>query len=141
MQPKLFDVQEAQKKKKDNENLYVVSVFFNPQQSKARDSHLTEFIPYIKYSGAELFLVEIVFGNADFKFTKPHDPMSLRLRTETELWHKERGLNLGIQKLIEHIPDCKYIATIDADIVHSNSRWVKDTVNALQRFCVVQTFS
>jgi hypothetical protein len=124
-----------------NEKLYVNAVFFNPRQAKSRDKYAAEFIEYIKSCGAELFLTEIAFASRPFKFTSPDNPMHLQLRTFVEMWHKERGLNLGFQKLIQVVPDCKYIANIDMDVTFSNSNWVTDTVHALHHYCVVQPFS
>ena len=127
--------------KNTNKTLYAVAVYFNPLQWKSRKRLFEEFIPYMEFSGCKVFTVEIAFADKAFEVTEANNPWHLQLRTNEELWHKERGLNLGIAELIRLVPDCEYIATIDADVRFSNPLWVEQTINALQHFCVVQPFS
>jgi hypothetical protein len=49
-------------------------------------------------------------------------------------------LNIGIQDVVRRHPDAQYIAVLDADIRFRNPCWAVDTVHALQRFEVVQTW-
>jgi len=49
-------------------------------------------------------------------------------------------LNIGIQDVVRRYPDAQYIALLDADIRFRNPHWAMDTVQALQRFEVVQAW-
>jgi hypothetical protein len=124
-----------------NENLYVVTVIFNPMQFKSRIKLYNEFAPYIEWSGAKLFTVEVALEGHPFEVTSPTNPNHMQLRTKDVLWHKERGLNLGIAKVIEQYPDAQNIAWIDADVRFSDPHWVRNTVLALRHYNVIQPFS
>ena len=54
------------------------------------------------------------------------------------MWHKENLINIGISSLPD---DYKYVAWIDADITFINPDWVKDTIDALRKYKIVQMFS
>jgi hypothetical protein len=118
--------------------LYVVTPVFNPWRYKSRIKLYREFEKYVKDSGAKLITIELAFGARDFVVTEPDDPFDIQLTTNTELWHKERMINLGIQRLP---PDWKYVAWIDADVVFSRPDWAHETVQLLQHFPVIQMFS
>lgn len=124
-----------------NRTLYVVCVIFNPRAFKSRYRLYRQFAPYVAYSGAQLLTVEIAYRGRDFVVTSPDNPWHLQLCTEDDLWHKERGLNLGFQHLLRLAPDARYLAWIDADVNFSNPHWVRDTVMALDQYHVVQPYS
>lgn len=124
-----------------NKNLYVVSVLFNPLQWKSRTKLYNEFKEYMRTCGVQLLTVEIAFGNQPYHVTDPANSWDLQLRTHTELWHKEKGINLGIQKLLQLIPDAENVAWIDGDVRFSNPNWVKDTIEELNHYDVLQLFS
>ena len=118
--------------------LYVVTAVFNPQRYQSRIKLYRNFEKYVNDSGAKLITVELAFGHREFVMTEPNDPMDVQLRTHTELWHKERMINLGIQRLPH---DWKYVAWIDADIVFARPDWVEETVQLLQHYPILQMFS
>ena len=61
----------------------------------------------------------------------------VRVRSNSELWHKENLINLGVS----YLPDnWNYMAWVDADIIFSNSSWAEDTIAALQHYHIVQMF-
>jgi len=121
--------------------LYVVTCIFNPRGFKSRYTLYRDFAPYIEYCGAKLLTVEVAFDGRPFEVTTPGNPWNLQLRTNHELWHKERALNLGIQHLLKLDPNAKYVAWIDADVTFTNPHWVEDTIKALHHYCVIQLFS
>lgn len=123
------------------ETLYVVTVIFNPLQFRSRIKLFNEFKPYIEWSGAKLLTVEVALNNHEFECTTSINPWDLQLRTTDVLWHKERGINLGIQQLLKNDPNAKYIAWIDADVKFSDPHWVNNTILALQHYNVIQLFS
>lgn len=121
-----------------DKTLYVVTALFNPWRYRSRISLYRDFEKYVNRSGAKLVTVETAFGDRDYIGTEEYDPTDVRLRTNAELWHKERMLNIGIQRLPH---DWKYVAWIDADVTFSRPDWVEETVQLLQHYQVIQMFS
>lgn len=96
-----------------------------------------QFAEYMKRSGVRLVTVEVAFGERPFEITGPD---VINLRTNAEIWHKERALNIGIKYALDTDPGCPYIAWIDADVHFSRELWAEETVHALQHYQVVQMF-
>jgi glycosyltransferase involved in cell wall biosynthesis len=92
----------------------------------------------VENAGAVLITVEAAFGNRPHAITEANNPHHLQLRTNTEIWHKENLINLGIERLPQ---DWEYVAWIDADIQFADPNWVNETLNQLQHYDVVQMFS
>jgi hypothetical protein len=124
-----------------DERLYVVTAIFNPRQFNSRKKLYDDFKRYVEYSGAKLITVEVAFAGRAFEVTEPGNPDHLQLRTDCELWHKERALNLGIQHMLRAYPDAKKVAWIDADVKFTNPYWVTDILHALDHFDIVQPFT
>ena len=103
-----------------------------------------EFRRKLARAGIKLWTTELAFGTRPFAVTQPRDNHDQQLRTSTELWHKERALQLMMWHLTETHPDWKYIAWIDADVEFPNwegeNAWFAETVRALHHFKVVQLF-
>lgn len=136
----IFEMQEVRESERD-QNLYIVSVIFNPHGFKSRINLYWEFEDYIEKCGLKLMTVEIAFKERPFEVTSSKNPWNLQLRTDDVLWHKERGLNLGMQKVIQLVPDCQYFGFIDADVRFGNPYWFSEAVKALHHYCVIQLFS
>lgn len=93
-------------------------------------------------SGVNLLTVEIAIGDRPFELSEPSDlgatdSTFLQLRTKDEIWHKERALNLGIERLP---PDWKYVAVLDADIEFIRKDWVEEIIHELQIYPIIQVF-
>lgn len=125
-----------------HKTLDVLLTLNNYKGYRSRYTLFDEFVKHISSFSNEntrlrLHVVEIALGDK-LHYLNPNDPAFhtvLLLRTECQLWHKENSLNLLAQRLPA---DCEYIAWIDADVTFLNSNWVSDTLNALQRFDIVQ---
>jgi hypothetical protein len=88
--------------------LYVVTCVFNPHRYRTRLELYKRFEKYIADSPhTKLLTVELAFDDRPFAVTSPDNPWHLQLRTKTELWHKERLINLGIERLPA---DWRYVA-------------------------------
>lgn len=122
------------------EKLYVVTSVFDPRRFHSRYKLYKNFAKHIEDGGAQLLTVEVALGNRPFEVTEAGNPWHLQLRTKADLWHKERAMNLGIQKLIHMVPDAKFIAWIDADITFARSDWAQETIQQLEHHPVVQMF-
>lgn len=116
----------------------VVTPIFNPWRYRSRVDLYRQFGDYVHKCGGQLMTVELAFGERPFIVTTKEDKWNIQLRTNDELWHKERLLNIGIERLPDN---CKYVAWVDADIRFARPDWVHETVQLLQHYPVIQMFS
>lgn len=124
-----------------NTNLYVITPIFNPFGFQSRYRLYHNFAKHMAQSGAKLFTIELAFGDKPFLVTGPDDPMNMQLRTNEVLWHKERLINLALQRLLHLVPDARFIGWIDADVTFVNPDWVAQSVHKLTHLEVIQPFS
>lgn len=122
------------------EDFVVVTCVFNPRGFASRYQLYRDFAARCAAAGARLLTVEVALGDRPHEVTERYQDWHVQLRTAWELWHKERALNLGIQRAVQLVPDCRYIAWIDADITFVRPDWVAATAEALQHHAVVQMF-
>jgi hypothetical protein len=118
------------------EKLWVIAVVSNPQRYCSRYKLFNEFKNRTLRAGANLFIVETALGDRPFEVTTGAEN-ELQLRTTHELWHKERMINLGVERLPR---DWQYVAWVDADVTFAREDWVEETVHQLQHYDVVQMF-
>jgi hypothetical protein len=119
--------------------LYVITCISNPHQYKSRYRLFNQFKQYISQSeDVVLYTVELALGDQPFVVTDACNPTDIQIRGQQVFWHKENLLNIGIKSLPD---DAKYVAWVDADVIFVNPNWVRDTIDALQEYCVVQMFS
>jgi hypothetical protein len=112
------------------ENLHVIIVISNPCNFKRRYELATQFINRMKVQPhVILYVVELVYGDQEFKLTSAAEPTHLQLRGSIPLWHKENMINLGVKKLLP--ASWKAFAWIDADIEFDNIHWAEDTLKIL----------
>jgi hypothetical protein len=116
--------------------LHVISVISNPVGYASRYKLYNEYAKHMAHFNINLITVELAFGDRPFEITTQH-PNNVQLRTWDEIWHKENMINIGISRLP---PDWEYVAWVDADIHFTNSKWVEQTISALQHHMVVQLF-
>jgi hypothetical protein len=117
--------------------LHVVCCISNPVRYNSRYALYKRFNAEMKAAGANLLTVEAAFGDRVHEITPPEYGKHLQLRTNTELWHKENALNLGIATLPGN---ADYIAWVDADVSFLNPNWITETIEALQHYPIVQMF-
>ncbi len=123
--------------KRVESKLHVIAVVFNPLRFLSRYNLFREFEQHALATGANLWVVETAFGNRPFEVARD-EPQHIRLRTEHELWHKERMINAAVTRLPL---DWEYVAWVDADITFINPDWVHETIQQLQHYQVVQMFT
>lgn len=114
------------------ENFYVIAVLSNPQRFKRRTQLFNEFCQRMKNYGVNLVTVETAYGERPFE-----TDATIKLRTNSMLWHKENMINIAISKLPS---DWKYVAWIDSDVDFVRPDWAEETVHMLQQYPVVQMF-
>lgn len=121
----------------DVEDFYVVSVMTNPERFKTRPKLFKEFMARMDKWGVKLIVVEGAFGNRNFEVTEPNNPRHIQLRLESEIWHKENLINIGISRLP---PNWKYVAWIDGDTNFVHPNWREEAVHELQHHPIIQMF-
>lgn len=121
---------------------WVVTAIFNPHRYASRLRLYWDFAAHMAESGATLFTVEAAFGDHPHDVTDSTNSHHLQLRTNQVLWHKERMLNLGIQRIraIEG-SSVKTVAWIDADVTFSNPNWVAESRHQLMHHPFIQPFA
>lgn len=123
----------------DDHKLHVAVPYINPLRSRNRERLMLEFIARMEREpDVVLYVGEIAFGDRDFRVTNPCNPRHFRFRTNSELWHKERLINLIIQRFAL---DWRYGAYWDGDFSMSRFDWARETIHQLQHFPWVQPFS
>lgn len=124
-----------------NTNLYVVTVIFNPFKFRSRYRLYEAFRKHMLESGVVLFTVEAAFGDEPFLVTTPDNPLNLQVRTDQILWHKERLANLGIARLLHHVPNARFLGLFDSDITFAHPEWADLVRHKLAHLKVVQPFA
>ena len=118
--------------------LHVVAVLSNPMGWESRIRLYRGFAEHMLDSGVRLTTVECAYGNRPFCLAGDKHINHVAVRAKTVLWVKENLINIGIARLPQ---DWQYVAWIDADIFFRKSSWATATVDALQRYDVVQPWS
>lgn len=120
--------------------LHVITTISNVQNFKRRYELMEQFIKRMEQcDNVILYIVELAYGNQEFKITSAQNSNHLQLRTKHALWHKENMINVGIHKLLPE--DWKAVAWIDGDVEFENVNWANDTLKILTKFDLVQIFT
>ena len=115
-------------------SLYVIAVVSNPARFSRRYQLFNEFCERLsKEENLIVFSVELQQGSRPFQTNA-----NLKLRTNDELWFKENLINIAASHLPE---DWEYMAWIDTDLEFQNKNWVRETIEQLQTYKIVQLFS
>lgn len=115
--------------------LWVITTYFNPCRYQTRRTNFDIFAASLRDAGINLLVVECAFGTDDFELPLSLD--TVRVRSRSLLWQKERLLNLAASWLP---PSCKYVAWLDCDILFMNPLWAVNTAELLNTHAVVQLF-
>jgi hypothetical protein len=117
--------------------LWGVSTFFDFAGSAASLANLARFSRGVRQQGLRLLIVELAFGDADFRVPESYCDRLVRRHCADVMWQKERLINCGIAQLP---PDCDKVVWLDADIAFDNPDWVAETTDMLDQQAVVQPF-
>ncbi len=120
-------------------DLAAIVCYFNPQKYKSRKLNFEKFYQNFQrhYSRVPLLVVELEVAGGGFELEGL--ARTIRLSARDVLWHKERLLNIGIEKLIQE--GFKNIAWLDGDILFSDPYWPERLVVELESKSVCQLFS
>jgi len=119
------------------DDFYVVAVLSNPERYKTRVRLFQEFLSRMRCAGVKVCVVEIAYGDRDFEIADLTNPLHIQLRSDSEIWHKENMVNIGISRLPV---SWKYVAWIDGDVHFVRPDWIEETIHELQHHPVVQMF-
>lgn len=112
--------------------LWVITVYYNPCGYKSRRSTYDAFIYTMRQSGINVLTIECAFG--DDSFDLPELQEVIKIRSSSLLWQKERLINIGAAYLPK---SCMYVAWIDCDVVFENQNWARETCELLSESCTV----
>ena len=114
--------------------LYVIAVVSNPARFERRYKLFNEFCERMKHEKqVELVTIELQQNSRPFVTNS-----KIKLRTDHELWFKENLINIAVR----HLPkNWEYMAWVDSDLEFQNKDWVRETLEQLQTYKVVQLFS
>ena len=116
------------------QKLHVIAVISNPARYASRYELYEKFSAHVRTQPlAVLHTVELAFGDRPFEIPDAE----LRVRSFSEVWHKENLINLMLQRLPAN---WQKVAWIDADVEFQRKDWVVETLQQLEHFQIVQMF-
>jgi len=120
-----------------NNDIAVISTFFNPLKYKNRYENYLKFQDFIYECGLKdhFYVSEVLYKN-DEPFINHKN--ILRFKTEDILWHKERALNLTVKTLPKQYTK---VVWVDTDIIWSNINWWKEVIKLLEEYNIIQPFA
>ena len=125
----------------NDSTLYIVLPFFNYCFFQRRKELFTQFIRHISSKpNIKVVVVEAIeYGEKGQLNVNDVGQCLFHISVETQhrIWLKENLINIGISYLPKN---WKYVAWIDADLGFLNPSWVQDTIDALNKYDVIQLF-
>jgi len=117
--------------------IWGVCAYFNPQRSRLILRNYRLFRASLRQQGLPLLTVELAFARRAFALAGEDADLLVQVRADSVLWHKERLINIGMEKLPR---ECDQVVWLDADILFQNQNWVAETSLLLERYNAVQPF-
>lgn len=117
------------------QNLWCVTVFFNPARFKSLLQNYYIFSAELKRQGVNLLTVELAFNDDEFQI--PDGPNVRRLRSSSVMWQKERLINYGISQTPD---DCDAVAWLDCDVLFTRDDWATLALAKLEKADIIQLF-
>ncbi|MBL8635263.1 MAG: hypothetical protein JNM40_18705 [Myxococcales bacterium] len=114
--------------------LWVVTTYFNPAGYRSRRENYRQFRAAL--GDVPCLTVECALADRPFELSPSDDLIQLRARDA--LWHKERLINLAIERLPRA---CHFVAWIDADVLFQCPDWPAQSQQRLTQQLAVQLFS
>ena len=125
----------------ERDDAAIVTCVFNPRGWASRYKLAHEFCQRtVRENQARLVVVEVAFGDRPLEMNTAPCALYVPLRTKWELWHKERSLNIGIERAVDHWPFLQYVFTIDCDVSFARFHWLESACEMLQHYKVIQPF-
>ena len=125
----------------EDQTLHVAGVYSNPFRWRNRRQLFNDFVRHMRATpNVALHVVELAYGDRPFEVTEDDDPLSIsiRLRTDCEMFHKENLINLAVRSFP---PGWKYGGYSDGDFHFTRHDWALEAIHMLQHHEFVQLFS
>jgi hypothetical protein len=120
------------------QHLYVIATVFNPAGFKKRYDLYYQFEKHMKDYGINLVTIECIYDHeTEYAVTKEDNPLHIRVKTTSPLWHKENLINIAVSKLPS---DWKYVLWIDADIEFLENDWPSRVIESFSKYDIIQVF-
>ncbi len=119
------------------QDFWGVIAHFDPAGDPLRLENLRVTAQALRRQGLPLLIVELALGGAPFQVPDEWGERVVRRSSDSVLWHKERLLNLGIERLPA---SCRKVAWLDGDVLFEDDDWVARASALLDEFVVVQAF-
>lgn len=113
--------------------LHVFLVRFNPLGFERPHANYLRTVDAMRASGVTIHVIECVQGELPFVCELP-GIHHVGVRCATRGWTKENLLNL----LVQRVPEARYLAFVDADVIPRRPDWATATLHALQNYAIVQ---
>lgn len=123
----------------ESQTLYMVGVYSNPFRWRSRRTHFQRFVHHLRHTpNVELCVVECAYGARPFEVTSEIEPWDIQVRSNSEMFHKENLINIGVSKFPPH---WQYGGYSDGDFHFTRHDWALEAVHMLQHHEFVQLFS
>lgn len=121
------------------QTLYMVVVYSNPFRWSSRRLHFNRCIQHLrKTPNVDLFVVELAYGDRPHEVTSPNEERDIQLRANSEMFHKENLINIGVSRFPA---GWKYGGYSDGDFHFTRHDWALEAIHMLQHHEFVQLFS
>jgi hypothetical protein len=117
--------------------LHVLTTQYNPLRWSTPERNFRNWATHMLDSGVVVTVCELQYGNRPYVCNIPY-VRHIGVRSDSWCWSKENLLNLALRKVL---PEAQYICWEDADVYHRDSQWANKTMEALEEYYVVQTWS
>jgi hypothetical protein len=132
-------------KSKDVPQIEVIAVISNPAQYASRYKLYSIFEKNMRQQDVRLRLwtAELAHGMRQMQVTHSYNENHIQLWTSAlpgEIWNKEDLINYSIRHITREVPEWRYVAWVDADLLFEPDAFRK-TVQALQHYDIVQMWT
>lgn len=122
----------------EDQTLHLIIPYSNFFRWRTRRELVNDCIRHLRtMANVSLHVVELAYGDRPFEITGAH-PNDIQLRTNSELWHKEQLINIGVSRLPV---GWKYAGYVDGDFHFNRHDLALETIHQLQHHDFVQLFS
>lgn len=117
----------------NDSGIWVITSYFNPLRYQSRRDNFQVFRDHL-----QMPLLTVEQGiDGNFELSEKDSTKLVQISTSDLMWQKERLLNVAL----ENLPDaCTVVAWIDCDVLFERQDWTDLTLQALEKYELVQLF-
>lgn len=139
--PHVVDYHKTYETRGDN-TLHVIGVITNPSQWQSRYRLFHAWLEDMQATrNVKVHLIEGVYGDLQPQCepTEGMDYNYMCVQLDSEIWLKENLINIAVRNLLPN--NWRYMAWVDCDVHFRDPRWAIKTINALQKYDILQPWS